>query len=54
MNSVTVTLSVLKTALPSPAAGIVIVLVVPVPLAVTPAPTKLIVSAAVERDDPSS
>ena len=32
----------------------VIVLVAPVPLAVTPAPTKLIVDAAVDNEDPSS
>jgi hypothetical protein len=34
--------------------GIVIVLVEPVPVAVTPAPTKLIVAAAVAKDEPSS
>ena len=33
---------------------IVIVLVAPDPVAVTPAPTKLIVDAAVDNEDPSS
>ena len=34
--------------------GIVIVLVAPVPLAVTPAPTKFRVVAAVDKEEPSS
>ena len=45
---------VLNASLTVPVPGIVIVLVEPVPVAVTPAPTKLIVPAAVDNAEPSS
>ena len=45
---------VLNASLTVPVPGIVIVLVAPVPDAVTPAPTKLIVPAAVDKEEPSS